>query len=46
VFPMNVSVFELPLHNQIAKKTPNNFGVFFIKFEKKLSFFERLLGKF
>jgi parallel beta-helix repeat protein len=46
VFPMNVAAFELPLHNQIAKKTPNNFGVFFIKFEKKLSFFERLLGKF
>ena len=46
VFPMNVSVFELPLHNQIAKKTPSNFGVFFIKFEKKLSFFERLFGEF
>ena len=46
VFPMNVSVFELPLHNQIAKKTPSNFGVFMIKFEKKLSFFERLFGEF
>ena len=46
VFPMNVSVFELPLHNQIAKNTPSNFGVFMIKFEKKLSFFERLFGEF
>jgi parallel beta-helix repeat protein len=46
VFQMNASVLELPLHNQIAKKTPSNFGVFIIKFEKKLSFFERLFGRF
>lgn len=45
-FPMNTKVIEQPLHNQIAKKTPNNFGVYIVKFEKKLSFFERLFGRF
>ena len=44
-FSMKLSNLELPLHNQKAQKTPNNFGVFIIKFEKKLSFFERLFGK-
>jgi len=33
-FSMNTSVLEMPLHNQKAKKTPSNFGVFVIKFEK------------
>ena len=45
-FSMNLSDLEKPLHNITAKKTPNNFGVFIIKFEKKLSLFERLFGKF
>lgn len=44
IFPMNSSDLEMPLHNSIAKKTPNNFGVFMIKFERKRSFFERLFG--
>lgn len=46
VFSMKLSDLEMPLHNQNAKKTPSNFGVFMIKFEKKLSFFERLFGRF
>lgn len=45
-FPMNVSDLELPLHNTKAKKTPNSFGVYLVKFEKKLSLFERLFGRF
>lgn len=45
-FTMKTSALEMPLHNQKTKKTPNNFGVFIIKFEKKLSFFERLFGRF
>lgn len=45
-FPMNTRDLEQPLHNQIAKKTPNNFGVYMVKFEKRLSLFERLFGKF
>ena len=45
-FPMSNSVLEMPLHNKKAKKTPSNFGVYIIKFEKKLSFFERLFGRF
>jgi len=45
-FPMNATVIERPLHNQLAKKTPNNFGVYMVKFEKRLSLFERLFGKF
>ena len=46
VFSMSLTDLEMPLHNTITKKTPNNFGVFMIKFEKKLSFFERLFGRF
>jgi parallel beta-helix repeat protein len=46
VFAMNTSNFERPLYNQVANKTPSNFGVFLIKFERKLSFFERLFAKF
>jgi hypothetical protein len=45
-FPMNTTVIEQPLHNHIAKKTLNNFGVYMVKFEKRLSLFERLFGKF
>lgn len=44
-FPMNLDYFEKPLHNEKAKKTPSNFGVYIIKFEKKNSFFESLFGK-
>jgi len=43
-FSMNLTNLEMPLHNSIAKKTPNNFGVFMIKFDRKRSFFERLFG--
>ncbi|MEZ4797499.1 MAG: right-handed parallel beta-helix repeat-containing protein [Flavobacteriaceae bacterium] len=45
-FNMNLNDLQMPSHNTIAKKTPNNFGVYIVKFEKKLSFFERLFGKF
>jgi parallel beta-helix repeat protein len=45
-FSMNPSVLEMPLHNDKAKKTPNNFGVYIIQFERRLSFFERLFGRF
>jgi parallel beta-helix repeat protein len=44
-FTMELSQLEMPLHNLKAQKTPNNFGVFVIKFEKKLSFFERLFNR-
>lgn len=52
-FPMQLSEFEKPLHNSLAKKTLSNFGVFSIEFEsqkvaetstKKLNFFDRFLG--
>ncbi|WP_431136503.1 right-handed parallel beta-helix repeat-containing protein [Psychroserpens mesophilus] len=33
VFPMQLTAFEKPLHNSIAKKTLSNFGVFVIEFE-------------
>jgi len=45
LFSMSSTFLDMPLHNQNAKKTPSNFGVFMIKFEKKLSFIERLFGK-
>ncbi len=32
-FPMNLSTFEKPLHNDKTKKTETNFGVFIIQFE-------------
>ena len=34
-FPMNLSDFEKPLHNTIATKSANNFGVFRIEFDKQ-----------
>ncbi len=34
IFPMNSIIFEKPLHNNIAKKTVSNFGVFIIEFEE------------
>ncbi|WP_369997956.1 hypothetical protein [Winogradskyella sp.] len=46
-FPMNLSDFEKPLHNTIATKSANNFGVFRIGFDKqkeKKGFFSRLFG--
>lgn len=44
IFSMKTLQIEKPLHNQVAIKTPNNFGVYMITFEKKRSFFERLFG--
>ena len=32
-FPMQLTTFEKPLHNSLAKKTLSNFGVFIIEFE-------------
>jgi hypothetical protein len=45
-FPMNLTNFEKPLHNTLAIKSADNFGVFRIEFEKseKKSFFKRLFG--
>jgi hypothetical protein len=33
IFPMNISQFEKPLHNEKAEKTLSNFGVFMIDFD-------------
>jgi hypothetical protein len=33
IFPMQLTEFEKPLHNLVAKKTLSNFGVFVIEFE-------------
>ncbi|MFC0605964.1 hypothetical protein [Winogradskyella pulchriflava] len=47
MFPMALSAFEKPLHNTVATKSADNFGVFRIEFEKqkyKMSFFKRLFG--
>ena len=44
-FPMNLYDLEKPLHDQKTQKTPSNFGVYMIKFDKRLSFFERLFGR-
>ena len=46
-FPMGLEAFEKPLHNTIAEKSEDNFGVFRIEFEKpkkKKGFFSRLFG--
>jgi parallel beta-helix repeat protein len=46
-FPMGLKTFEMPLHNSIAKKSSDNFGVFRIEFKpapKKKGLFERLFG--
>lgn len=49
-FPMNVKAIEKPLYNTTAKKTLNNFGVYFIEFEglkqaQRKSFLTRWLKK-
>ena len=33
IFPMTLTTFEKPLHNDKSKKTESNFGVFIIQFE-------------
>ncbi|RXJ49384.1 right-handed parallel beta-helix repeat-containing protein [Gelidibacter gilvus] len=49
-FPMDLKVFQKPLHNTIAQKTPANFGVFIIEFQseetsdKTQSLFNRIFG--
>ncbi|WP_299111822.1 hypothetical protein [uncultured Winogradskyella sp.] len=46
-FPMGLKAFEKPLHNSIAAKSADNFGVYRIVFEKqekKKSFLERFFG--
>ena len=45
-FPLALTRFEKPLHNNTATKSANNFGVFRIEFEqpKKESLFKRLFG--
>lgn len=52
-FPMQLTEYEKPLHNSIAKKTIANFGVFIIEFEnqrttqvteEKLNLFERFFN--
>jgi hypothetical protein len=47
VFPMGLKVLEKPLHNKLATKTADNFGVFRIEFTEKSrrnTFFGRLFG--
>ncbi|MEO6348268.1 MAG: right-handed parallel beta-helix repeat-containing protein [Aquaticitalea sp.] len=34
-FPMQLKDFKKPLHNEVAQKTPSNFGVFLIEFESE-----------
>ncbi len=46
-FSMKLSAFEKPLHNTIAAKSHNNFGVYRVVFEKperQKGFFKRLFG--
>lgn len=46
-FPMNLKAFEMPLHNDLATKSTNNFSVYRIVFEqesKKRNIFQRLFG--
>jgi len=46
-FPMGLKQFEMPLHNTIATKSADNFGVYRIEFsekEKRKTFFGRLFG--
>ncbi|MCB0398158.1 MAG: hypothetical protein KDD26_00775 [Winogradskyella sp.] len=47
IFPMGLKAFEKPLHNNIATKSANNFGVYRIVFEqeaKKQNIFKRFFG--
>ncbi|WP_426431000.1 hypothetical protein ACPX19_01260 [Winogradskyella sp. HB-48] len=47
IFPMNLKAFEKPLHNNIATKSYENFGVYRIVFEedaKKQNIFKRFFG--
>lgn len=45
-FPMELKAFEMPLHNDVATKSANNFGVYRIEFDesKKKNFLKRLFG--
>lgn len=46
-FPMGLKVLEMPLHNTVATKSADNFGVFRIEFTekpKRKTFFGRLFG--
>lgn len=46
-FPMSLKDFELPLHNTVAAKSADNFGVYRIVFEektKKRDIFKRFFG--
>lgn len=46
-FPMGLKQFEMPLHNTVATKSVDNFGVYRVEFskqKKRKSFFGRLFG--